>query len=301
LVRHLGAGGGVVFATSTIPHNQGDSLSALFTGVTHAWANCLKDRTVTQWFGDNGVGFTRAAEVTHGVNGWHPHLHTAMVTKAVVSRAAAQELRAILYEPWCRGVEANGWRRPSPKYGLSVIRCDTAAIGGYVSKVEGLADELTRMDSKSAGKTEPPFSILRRAVAGDESAAVLWRQYEQGTKGRRALTYSAGLKARLGIGEVSDEVLSDPANSGWVLLGEVTGRIADELVRHPNGFQLFADTAADGTPEAWRAAIEVLHGSAPWWVRAEVEYLHRGVLLAPDPEVEERENVGATVRQEVMF
>ena len=106
-----------------------------------------------------------------------------------------------MYEPWCRSAERSGWRRPSETYGLSVIRCGSGGIGDYVSKVEGLADELTRLDAKrSSGKTDPPFVFLRRAVGGDERAAAIWHEYERGTKGRRALVRSHGLRDRLQLG-----------------------------------------------------------------------------------------------------
>jgi hypothetical protein len=301
LVSHLAAGGGVGFVTATIPHNQGDSLSGLFSGVTDAWSNVRRDHRVREWFGDHHVGFVRSAEVTHGDNGWHPHNHVGIVTDTPFTRDDARELHKVMFEPWCRGCEANGWRAPSPKYGLSVIRCD-AGIAGYVSKVEGLADELTRLDSKSARKTEPPFSILRRAVAGDREAAGLWIEYERGTKGRRALCWSVGLRDRLGLGvEASDLELAEPDRGGYVELGRLSRQLADVLALHPEGFELFAEAVVAGTPEAWDSAVMMLRGTAPWWVRAEVEYLHTGLLLPPDRPVVVRESVSAGFVQEGLF
>ena len=77
-VHHLANGGGCVFTTWTIPHDQGDGLVPLFNGVTKAWADVRADLSVRQWFGDHRVEWVRATEVTHGVNGWHPHLHSAL-------------------------------------------------------------------------------------------------------------------------------------------------------------------------------------------------------------------------------
>jgi hypothetical protein len=257
-----------VFATSTIPHDQGDGLAPLFDGVTKAWADVRADLSVRQWFGDHHVDWVRATEVTHGDNGWHPHLHTALVTDRPLERIEAQELRAIMYEPWCRSAERSGWRRPSEEYGLSVIRCGSGRVGEYVSKVEGLADELTRLDVKrSSNKTDPPFVLLGRAVGGDERAAAIWHEYERGTKGRRALVRSHDLRDRLRLGvESPDSALSEPSEPVWRVLAELDARQANVLVLHPQGFEVFAELVGDGTPEAVRAALETLQGTMPWWL-----------------------------------
>ena len=257
-----------MFATSTIPHDQGDGLAPLFDGVTKAWADVRADISVRQWFGDHRVDWVRATEVTHGANGWHPHLHTALVTDRPLERSEAQELRSIMFGPWCRSAERSGWRPPSEKYGLSVIRCSSGQIGEYVSKVEGLADELTRLDVKrSSAKTDPPFELLRRAVSGDQQAAAIWHEYERGTKGRHALMPSQGLRGRLQLGvELPDAELSEPSEPTWHLFGELGPRESEMLVKHPHGFEVFAEAVGPGTPEAWRAALETLRGTMPWWL-----------------------------------
>ncbi len=276
LVRHLAGGGGCVFVTSTIPHDQGDGLVPLFNGVAKGWADQRADVKVRQWFGDHHVEWVRAAEVTYGANGWHPHLHSALVTDRPLERAEAVELRSILYEPWCRSVERSGWRRPSEKYGLTVIRCGSGDVGDYLSKVEGLADELTRLDSKRpAGKTVPPFTLLRQAAGGDPQAIAVWHEYERGTKGRRALVRSRGLRDRLALGaELPDSDLSEPSEDSWRVLGELSPSQADLLVRHPEGFEVFAELVGDGTPEAIEAALTTLRGTMPRWLKEHSWWLH---------------------------
>jgi hypothetical protein len=144
--------------------------------------------------------------------------------------------------------------------------------------VEGLASELTRLDSKRpAGKTVPPFTLLRLAASGDKQAMAAWHEYERGTKGRRALVRSQGLRERLRFGvEVPDAALSEPPEESWRVLGELSPSQADLLVRHPEGFEVFAELVGDGTPEAIRAALETLRGTMPrwltehrWWLQGE--------------------------------
>lgn len=275
LVAHLQGGGGAVFMTKTIPHDEGDRLAAVFEGVAGSWRDVLADFGVKSLRRELGFEFVRAAEVTYGENGWHPHLHSCLVTPRPLVRSEVLELRAEAFRAWCSAVERRGWRPPSESYGLSLIRVAAAdgagKVGDYVSKVEGLADELTRLDSKQARKGLSPFGILRAVADGHAKARALWSEYETATKGRRALTVSRKFRSMLGLGaEATDEELCDPSKqpASW-LYGELEPYQADLLVRHPQGFEVFAEAVGPGTPEAWRAALEALRGTMPWWCTEE--------------------------------
>ncbi len=63
-----------------------------------------------------------------------------------------------------------------------------------------------------------PFEILERAIAGDSRSLALWREYERATKGRNALTWSPGLKARLGVDELLTDELAASTASGPVVV-----------------------------------------------------------------------------------
>src|SRR5581483_5873488 len=62
---------------------------------------------------------------------------------------------------------------------------------------------------RQAGRktSETPWEILERAMTdGDAAALELWHEYEQATRGCRALVWSPGLRATLGAGqEITDE------------------------------------------------------------------------------------------------
>jgi hypothetical protein len=261
----VAAGGGVLHSTYTLPHNVGDRLVPLFGAVTRSWDSVTTDKTVRQLRADLGLHFLRSTEVTVGENGWHPHLHVGEVCKVPLTREQVVEYRREAFRAWCAAVERHGYRVPSERYGLSMVRAD-AEMGDYVSKVQGLADELHRMDRKS-GKTEAPFSVLRRAVAGDERAAALWSEYELGTKGRRALFASRNFFKVCPVPEVPDDVLLAAIESeASVVVGELRPDMAHLLVNHPRGFEGFAEMVGPGTSEAWSAALAWLSGTAPWWL-----------------------------------
>ena len=78
---------------------------------------------------------------------------------------------------------------------------------------------------------------------------------------------SQGFRSRLQLGvELPDEELSEPLEPTWHLFGELGPRESEMLVKHPQGFEVFAQAVGPGTPEAWRAALETLRGTMPWWL-----------------------------------
>lgn len=263
LRQHLANDGGCLHSTYTLPHNVGDRLSPLFDAVAKSWHSVATDKVVRQLRGDLGLQFTRSTEVTHGVNGWHPHLHVGEVCPRPLTRDEVLEYRREAFRAWCSAVERHGYRPPSERYGLSMSRAD-AGMADYVSKVQGLADELLRLDQKS-GKTDSPFTILRRAVGGDEKAHGVWVEYEMGTFGRKALTYSKGFKPLCAVGEAPVEDLVLPLDA-IRQVGTLRPDMAHLLVNHPRGFEGFAEMVGPGTPEAWAAALLWLTGTAPLWL-----------------------------------
>lgn len=152
LCSYVEGGRGVLFATLTLPHSVGDRLRPLFEGVATSWREVMGNRPVRELRESLPFEFVRAAEVTHGENGWHPHLHVCLAMPRRLTYDEGEAFRVVLFRAWCTAVEARGWRPPSDEYGLSLIQATTGGVGDYVSKVEGLADELTRLDSKKARK-----------------------------------------------------------------------------------------------------------------------------------------------------
>lgn len=90
-----------------------------------------------------------------------------------------------------------------------------AAAGRYITKW-GAAEELTlsnKKKGKKAGRQGPkgrsPMELLALAADGAVDASQAWYEYALAFKGRRQLSWSPGLKAKLGIGEIGDSELAD--------------------------------------------------------------------------------------------
>jgi hypothetical protein len=260
LMRHLDAGGGGAFVTATIPHKYADDLQETLDVVLKGWGSTLRNRVGRELLARIGVvGTIKAVETTHGVNGWHPHLHIVVLTERPLTGDQVAAFHAELESAWLEWAKKRGWSAPSEKYGVNVSnlhisekRVDGVAVARYLAKVQDgagnsvkLGLEMARGDLKAGRrKGSTPFELLGQyrdaRLAGEKKRqrrlVALWRTYETATRGKHALVWSNGLKARLGIDQVTDQQLVDQvANEGaepvlfldrsaWVALGRASAR-----------------------------------------------------------------------------
>lgn len=233
--RHAGAGGGVYLVTATLPHDQGNALKPLREAVSNAWRKVTTRRqwrNLQQQIGY--IGFVRALEVTHGENGWHPHLHILLFTKRPLQNAVKGLLESYLYEAWVKAIIQAGYRPPTREHGLTVE--DGRSAGHYVAKVtSGLAGEV----ATSAGKygrngSRTPLQILEDyGNREDPRDRQLWLEWISGMHGARQLTYSRGIRERyMQDGEKTDaELAADAEIEDDVLAYVIPGRSWDRLIR----------------------------------------------------------------------
>lgn len=221
--RHAEKKGSMLLATLTLPHSEGDSLKPLRKHVSRAWGNVTRGAPWERWKKRLGlVGTVRALEVTHGPNGWHPHLHVALYLTAGATREMQGELREWLARQWRRYItertpEGRSYRAPSVEHGVTV---QPLRGSQYLAKM-GLAGELALSTTKEGRQGHrTPWQILRDVTlaaygkgersdtAGDDRQ--LWHEYSRAMKGARQLTYSKGLRARYALGEPApDAELAD--------------------------------------------------------------------------------------------
>lgn len=196
---HTGGGGSVTLATFTIRHAHGQQLRALAASVAKAYRFLLAGRAWRDFQRDYAIiGHVRSLEVTHGPNGWHPHIHALFLSSRRWTDGELDAALETLYRRWSSCVERAGMvALPSRERGVDIRRMEGPTRGSYIAKM-GLAVELTRSQVKS-GRGEgyrTPWQILADAARGDAMAIKLWVEYCQGMKGRKALTWSRGLRER---------------------------------------------------------------------------------------------------------
>ena len=216
----------VLLVTYTVRHHWADDLKGTLGGLLDARKRLLSGRWAKGFTARFGIaGRIRALEVTHGENGWHPHVHELVFLERDVDRAAfLTELR----EQWSGQVLKAGLKSVN-SHGVDVRFADLS-VADYVSKFGrertwGPEHELTKSAAK-VGKqgNRGPIGLLSDYFAGDDRAGALWREYAQVFKGSRQLVWSEGLRNLVGRGQEQSD-----AESAGELREEA--QLLDELSR----------------------------------------------------------------------
>ena len=202
-----GMGWQVFLMTATIPHGLGDDPVAMNKQLLKAWGSMMNNRAGIEMKKMLQVeGIVRGLETTYGVNGFHPHFHALIFAKPTWTIESFQAGFLPIWQDAC--VKA-GLPRPSDERGLRVDGGEKAAE--YVAKgLWGLEDEMTKGHMKTAknDKGMTPWGFLDDILENDSNESKrLFKLYAKAFKGKRQLYWSNGLKAKLGIEEITDEEL----------------------------------------------------------------------------------------------
>ncbi len=180
--------------TCTIRHGWDDDLKTTGHGVRKAWRALLQSRQWRDLRELYGLEYIVAEEITHGANGWHPHMHVLLLPRRRFKRAELGKVRKQLYELWASMVEQHiGWEyMPLREYGTDLRRCSKE---DYISKAIGLelADPGIKRGRAKGSRT--PVQLLRDFADNDDRQALaLYQHYERTMRGRRDMTWSKGLR-----------------------------------------------------------------------------------------------------------
>ena len=233
----------------TVAHEWGTDLAKLRGGVADAWRRMTRGAPWARFCERVGlVGVVRALEVTHGPHGWHPHLHVlALVGDAVI----LDEERAWLSERWraCVVRELGLAAEPSSEHGCRLTGCDED--GAYLAKL-GL-EVVGTGDKRAASGHRSPWEILADldvAQPSDRDAA-LWREWVEGMRGARMLTWTRGLKSQAGLEERSDaECIEAEERGPGRLVCELTAAEWDAIRDVPHLPALVLEAAERGGSSA---------------------------------------------------
>lgn len=212
--------GSVYLLTLTNPHYCGDNLKQLLEGQKKALKYLWCDRKPKEMLNKLGKeGHIIATEVTYGDNGFHPHYHILLFMRHTVN---IDGLRSFLALQWQNCCKKAGLPIPSIEHGVD-LQDGTFALD-YVSKW-GLEDEMTKGHTKKGRKGSlTPFDLLRQSVEMPEYGK-LFQVFANAFKGKTQLRWSKGLKARLGVGERSDQELAEETDNEAYFVRELAFEI----------------------------------------------------------------------------
>lgn len=259
LSNHISAGGGALFVTLTLPHQAADRLKKTVGLVSAGFSAVNSGRAYKQDHDLFGIlGHIRAFEVTHGENGWHPHLHVVVVTAKPATKDAAAALESRWQARWDRWLVAQGW--PASVVGIGVrvdrVRRDAAAAGAYLAKLQegekidrSVGNEVARADLKGGRRgSRVPFEIL--ADFGSDGLATdleLWQEFQLATKGRSAIRWSKGLRDLLlpDEEEQTDEEIA-AAEVGGIMVAILAPWLYRKIAGRPYGEAMLHVAAEQG-------------------------------------------------------
>lgn len=257
-------GGSVVFATLTVRHRRGQSLSTLWNDALRAgWDGMTKGRPWRELKKMLGFDhYIRATEVTHGDNGWHAHFHLLLLCQRGISQDMADAFASALSALWIRALDKRGFEALEQGQDVRIVDPGSGLkeMGDYFAKqvyrqtrdmaFEGAGGRFKK--GRRSGRT--PFQILEDFLeTGNADDFDLWEEYARVSKGRRQLTWSRGLKASAGVESVSDEEIAAEELNGETMI--TLPRSSWQVVFH------VAEALLD-TTERWGVA------GATKWLRA---------------------------------
>lgn len=239
-IAAMGANGySPVMVSFTFPHRHNDKLSALLELQQRAIKSMRESWAYKSLMAKLGCdGRIRALEITHGLNGFHPHTHELLFVKNSIP---ADEIRNALAAIWVKACRRVGLFRPSLhcaiaflQHGVDVQIAD-AGVGAYLAKFDdqskwGISHEMSKSSSKQGRRTGlHPFELV-------ENNPRSFVEYVHAMKNQRQLVWSRGLKNRCLVEEKTDEQIAEentdvressfflpPGSWRWILGNDARG------------------------------------------------------------------------------
>ena len=236
----VGSGGRVAFVTLTMRHERADGLGEHWDRLQDSWKKVQMARIWKKWQERLGAcGSVRAVEVTDGKNGWHVHLHVLLFIQSLDDKKLL-DFESWLSRKWVSAVRSFGGDATEAN-GVDVRAMESFSderLAKYLSKATdhvSLGMELTHTQGKTARKSHSTFPHWQHLSdirdVGDAEALARWTEFEQASKGRRALTWSRGLRKLLLAQDVekTDEEIAEESAGDETLL-TIPGEAWDALV-----------------------------------------------------------------------
>ncbi len=204
-------GGQTVMITFTVPHYKHQSLktvlgsSAAKTGLSGAFYRLRQQRAWRELKTDICYeADVRVYEVTHGKNGWHPHIHLILYYKNNVDKNLLENR---LYNLWLSVCLASGLSAPNKDHGVRI----TKGTDKYLAKW-GAPNELSSDSHKEAKNGNYTIAELENELLGNNAEKVtsVLREYYTTMTGRKMLTWGGkNLRKRyLSEPEITDDELA---------------------------------------------------------------------------------------------
>jgi hypothetical protein len=207
---------------------------------------------------DGRIGYVRAAEITVGMNGWHPHFHPIILWKGDID--AGNRFAYDVVTEWLTGITnaggdalREGGQKLEVVTGLDIFD----HLNGYVTKAvfsdpAKLALETVwsqgKMNTRRVHDTESHWSLLAGIEHGSKQDRDEWQELEEATHGHRMIAWSRGLRKFAGLGEEQDDevVAAEEVGDRHDTVAVITPRGWESVQDNPAALAAILDTIAEG-------------------------------------------------------
>lgn len=190
-----------VLVTYTLQHRRSDPLEVLLSALLGALRD-FKAGAAWQAFSKcvGWVGSVRSLEVTHGTNGWHPHVHELAFFDDDVDVARFIDW---LRSRWLHVISGRGFGA-SWLHGLDArfAKCDIVAYiekWGHDPKWSSAHEITKHVVKRGRAESVTALGLLVAYLQGNSAAGNLWLEYAAGMFRKHHLQWSRGLRGRLGL------------------------------------------------------------------------------------------------------
>lgn len=266
----------IALATYTIAHKKTESAVAVLARLQAAYRHCWSGRWAKAIkVSYRIIGTLGGLELTHGKNGWHPHIHCLLISDSAFNAAVETSLYDGIKKRWQESVSRVGGYA-SEKAGFDLRVSDDKGqwiLPEYLSKQGtqvddaarswGAIEEISKYPTKRGkrdGRTL--WQLLVDYMGGDVMAGTLWIEGTGALKGAKYMRPSPGLWDVLGVSKdvESDEIMGEErAKASDRLLASLSLDQWRVVIRHDLRGQLL-EVASTGDPaylRDWLLAIGV--------------------------------------------
>lgn len=215
----------LALVTFTLSHKAGEKCVDVLARLKLAYKKMWAGRWSVAWQKKHRViGTLRAIELTHGVAGWHPHIHLLLIRDSANTQGSVAEMDIDLTLRWQETVETIGGMA-SLEHGVCFSAADEKAVD-YLGKMGqqvdaairrwGVVSELTKYPVKHGREaSRTMWDLLADYVGGDVLAGELWIEAVAALRGTMFLRPSNGLWKALHAPESvgDDEVMAGEVQS----------------------------------------------------------------------------------------
>lgn len=177
--------------TFTVRHRAGLALKPLLAGLLTAWRGLRQGGATQRIWSERVTASVRATEITHGGDGWHPHLHVLLRTSewsdderdALLARWILHVERALGADCVPSRTRAIEWSEPIDVEPETDLTREQQTRLRYLFT---LGQEIGG-SKHGRGRNRSHWQILQDATNGNARARELWTEYSRATRGRRMI------------------------------------------------------------------------------------------------------------------